>query len=58
MGTRLELYVDAEAAASIIEISAIFNIRAQVIGRVEGSKDNSMSVTVITNTETLVYQEK
>jgi len=58
MGTRLELYVDAEAAASIIEISARFNIRAQVIGRVEGSKDNSMSVTVITNTETLVYQEK
>jgi phosphoribosylformylglycinamidine cyclo-ligase len=35
MGTRLEIYTDAQTAASIIDISKSFGVDAQIIGRVE-----------------------
>lgn len=36
MGHRMELYIPAEIAEDVIEISRSFNVEAQVIGRVEG----------------------
>ncbi len=44
MGHRMELYVPAEIAASIIEISKSFNIDAQVIGRVESSSQKQVTI--------------
>jgi phosphoribosylformylglycinamidine cyclo-ligase len=38
MGTRLEVYCDAEIATSLIEIGRAFNIDAQVIGFVENTE--------------------
>ncbi|MHA4895911.1 AIR synthase related protein [Pedobacter sp. PWIIR3] len=44
MGHRMELYVPAEIADSIIEISKSFNIDAQVIGRVESSDKKQVTI--------------
>ncbi len=41
MGTRLEIYTDAETAQALISISKDFNIDAQLIGRVEKSNFES-----------------
>lgn len=41
MGTRLEIYTDAESASAMIEISHGLGIDAQVIGRVEKSENQS-----------------
>jgi phosphoribosylformylglycinamidine cyclo-ligase len=44
-GHRMELYVPAEVAQNIIEISKSFNIDAQIVGRVE--KSDSKKLTII-----------
>jgi len=44
MGTRFEFYVDEEAAQGIIDIAKGFNIDAQIIGRVEQSKDTTVTL--------------
>lgn len=48
MGHRLEVYVNAEDAQRIIEISESFNIPARIVGRVEAVDGNTEpSVTII-----------
>jgi len=44
MGHRLEFYVDEAIAENIIAISKSYNIEAQVIGRVESSDANSVTL--------------
>ena len=44
MGHRMELYVPEEIASEIIEISKSFNIDAQVIGKVESSKEKKLTI--------------
>ena len=43
-GHRMELYVDANFAAEIIEISKSFDINAQIIGRVDGSNSKKLTI--------------
>lgn len=45
MGHRMELYVSAENAASIIEISKSFSIDAQVVGRVAESATKKLTLS-------------
>jgi phosphoribosylformylglycinamidine cyclo-ligase len=45
MGHRMEIYVSAEIADSIIEISKSFNIDAQIVGRVEESQNKKLTIT-------------
>lgn len=44
MGHRMELYVPAEIAQDIIEISKSFNVDAQIIGRVEESTSKKLTI--------------
>ncbi|WP_374402185.1 AIR synthase related protein [Flavobacterium sp.] len=44
-GHRMELYVSAEVAQDIIEISKSFNIDAQIVGRVEKSDSKKLTIT-------------
>lgn len=44
MGHRMEIYVDEENAQRIIEISKSFNIDAQIVGRVEDSESNKLTI--------------
>jgi len=44
-GHRMELYVPAEVARDIIEISKSFNIDAQIVGRVEKSDSKKLTIT-------------
>ncbi|SHJ11699.1 phosphoribosylformylglycinamidine cyclo-ligase [Mesonia phycicola] len=44
MGHRMELYVPAEIANDIIEISKSFNVDAQVVGRVEASEEKKLTI--------------
>ncbi|WP_297869295.1 AIR synthase related protein [uncultured Flavobacterium sp.] len=44
-GHRMELYVPAEVAQEIIEISKSFNIDAQIVGRVEKSDSKKLTIT-------------
>ncbi len=44
-GHRMELYVPAEVAQDIIEISKSFNIEAQIVGRVEKSDSKKLTIT-------------
>ena len=44
MGHRMELYVSAEHAARIIEISESFGVPAQIIGRVETAEKNHLTI--------------
>ena len=44
-GHRMELYVPAELAQDIIEISKSFNINAQIVGRVEKSDSKKLTIT-------------
>ena len=53
MGHRMELYVPAEIADAIIEISKSFNIDAQIIGKVEAS--GQKQVTIVTENGEFVY---
>ena len=45
MGHRLEIYTDENSAQSIINISKSFNLDAKIIGRVEDSKENKLSIS-------------
>lgn len=44
MGHRLELYVPENISAGLISISESFNIKAQIIGRVESSDSKKLSI--------------
>lgn len=44
MGHRMELYVDENVAAEIIEISRSFNVDAKIIGRVEASDSKKLTI--------------
>lgn len=44
-GHRMEIYVPAEIANNIIEISKSFNVDAQIVGRVEVSKHKKLTIT-------------
>ena len=44
MGHRMELYVDESIANDIIAISKSFNVDAKIIGRVEASEDNKLTI--------------
>lgn len=44
MGTRLEIYTDDNHAQNIIDIAKTFNIDAQIIGKVEASKENRLTL--------------
>ena len=44
-GHRMEIYVPAEVAQDIIEISKSFNIDAQIVGRVEQSESKKLTIT-------------
>lgn len=43
-GHRMELYVPAEIAQDIIDISKLFNVDAQIIGRVEASESKKLTI--------------
>ena len=45
MGHRLEIYTDKLSAQKIIDISASFNLDAKIIGRVEDSISNKLSIS-------------
>jgi phosphoribosylformylglycinamidine cyclo-ligase len=53
MGHRLEFYVDAEFAQTIIEISKGFNVDAKIIGRVE--KRDGKQLTLVSEYGTFTY---
>ena len=53
MGHRMELYVPAEIADAIIEISKSFKIDAQIIGKVEAS--DKKQVTIVSENGEFVY---
>lgn len=44
MGHRLEIYTDHDTANEIINISKSFNLDAQIIGRVENSDSNKLTI--------------
>lgn len=44
MGHRMEIYTDHETALAIIEIAQSFHIKAQVVGRVEDSKEKRLTL--------------
>ena len=44
MGHRLEIYTDELSAKNIIDICSSFNLEAKIIGRVEDSKSNKLSI--------------
>lgn len=45
MGHRLEIYTDKSSAEQMIQIAAQFNIKAQIIGYTEPSKNKKLSIT-------------
>ncbi len=45
MGHRLEVYLPAQYAERVVDISKSFGVEAQIIGRVEASEKNRVSVT-------------
>jgi phosphoribosylformylglycinamidine cyclo-ligase len=44
MGHRMEIYVSAEHADAIIEISKSFNIEAKIVGRVEAHEGKKLTI--------------
>lgn len=53
MGTRMEIYVPEMYASQVISIAGAYGIEAQVIGRVE--KSTREKVTVVADGEALIY---
>ncbi|GEO03409.1 phosphoribosylformylglycinamidine cyclo-ligase [Adhaeribacter aerolatus] len=45
MGHRLEIYLPEQYAQDLINIAAGFNINAQIVGRVEASETNRLTIT-------------
>jgi len=43
-GHRMELYVNPEVAANIIEISKSYNVNAQIVGRVEAAETKKLTI--------------
>lgn len=50
MGHRLEMYVDESVVPALIDIARSFSVEAQVIGSVEASDKNELSITHDNNT--------
>ena len=50
MGHRMELYVSPDKAEKIISISDSFNIKAQIVGRVEAAPENKLTLETIYGT--------
>lgn len=50
MGHRMEVYVPAEIAQSIIDISKSFNIDAQIVGRVEKHEGKKLTIESVYGT--------
>ena len=46
LGTRMEIYVDAADAQTVIDTAAAFGIPAQIIGRVEAAPGEPASLTI------------
>ena len=44
MGHRMEIYLAPEHAEKVIEISESFGIKAQIVGRVEESDSNKLTI--------------
>jgi phosphoribosylformylglycinamidine cyclo-ligase len=44
MGHRMELYIDPEAADSIVQIAQDFDVEAQVIGQVEAASKTELEL--------------
>lgn len=44
MGHRLEVYTNAQAAQEMIAIAAKYNMQARIIGRVEASDENNLTI--------------
>ena len=44
MGHRLEIYTDKISAQNIIDICNSYDLEAKIIGRVEDSKSNKLSI--------------
>lgn len=53
MGHRMEIYLSPEHAQKVIDIAAEFDIESKIIGRVEDSKANKL--TIIDNGREFVY---
>jgi phosphoribosylformylglycinamidine cyclo-ligase len=45
MGHRMEIYVPAEIAESIISISKSYNVDAKIVGRVEAAESNKLTIS-------------
>lgn len=45
MGHRMEIYTDTETAKEIISISESFGVEAKVVGRLEASEGNRLTIT-------------
>lgn len=50
MGHRMELYVSPDKVEEIISISDSFNIKAQIVGRVEAAPENKLTLETIYGT--------
>lgn len=50
MGHRLEVYLPAQFAQTVIDIAANFNIHAQIVGRVEAAQGASVSIETLEGT--------
>ncbi len=55
MGHRMEIYLDQENAAKVIETAAEFGIEARIVGRVEKSSDNLRHLTITSEYGTFEY---
>lgn len=53
MGHRMEIYLSPEHAQKVIDIAAEFNIEAKIVGRVEDSETNKL--TIFDNGKQFVY---
>lgn len=55
MGHRMELYVDADVAQTIIDISLSFGVEAQIVGRVDTRQSDSPRLTIKRQNEIYTY---
>jgi len=53
MGHRMELYVPGDIAPKLIEIAGSFNLEAKVVGRVNASGKEKL--TIVSDQGTFVY---
>ena len=44
MGHRMEVYTSADKAEEVMDVSRAFNIEARVVGRVEASDTNRLTI--------------